>query len=830
MRSLLLLCLFAFIVPSAAASEGVQLFPSEFVLDSSESRQRLLLQEFDGAEIGGQLRDEIQWASSNPDVAAVINGMVRPVGNGKATITATTAGRTATAKVTVGKLDEPLEFTFSEHLVPLLAKQGCNTGACHGAVAGKGGFRLSLRGYDPQSDYFNIVKQDRGRRIELADPGRSLLLAKPSGGIAHKGGLRFEPGSLDYKIIAQWITAGAKPPSDHDPRVEALEILPPRSSQKVGDQQQFVVMARYDNGDRRDVTRWVIWSSSNEAVGRVDEENGEATVVGPGEGAIVAWFDSHITLARLTVPFVQSKELSEQPIDRREPRNFIDEHVDRHLARLNLPASGNCSDGEFIRRAYVDTIGCLPTAEEVTQFLEDPAPDKRDRLIDALLARPEYVDYWTYKWSDILMLNGRLLRPQAIQAYYKWIHGHVEQNTPWDEFVSEILTATGSSHENGATNFYALHQTPEEMVENSSQAFLGLSIGCAKCHNHPLEKWTNDQYYAAANMFSRVKAKGWGGEPRNGNGLRTLYTASSGELVQPRTGKPQQPAPLDGEPIAFDDPGDRRGPFAQAITSPENPYFARAIANRVWANYYGVGLIESVDDLRTSNPASNEELLGAAAQFVVDSKFDLKPLMREILRSNAYQRTSRPLPGNKTEERFYSRYYPRRMMAEVLHDAIVKVTDVPTKFDFVEFDGADRQKTDFYPLGTRAIELYDSAVENYFLRSFGRNPRGIVCECERSSQPTMVQALHISNGNTINEKLKAPDSRVMKLLADRKEGLCDDALLDRIFLTSLARYPSDQERTQLAGLLPAPGAEEERIVLEDIFWGVMSSREFLFNH
>lgn len=521
---------------------------------------------------------------------------------------------------------------------------------------------------------------------------------------------------------------------------------------------------------------------------------------------------------------------SPQVVDQREPRNFIDEQIDRQLARLNLPASPGCSDAEFIRRASVDTIGLLPTADEVKAFLADPSEDKRDRLIEDLLAREEFVDYWTYKWSDVLMLNGTLLRPEALKSYYQWIRGHVEKNTPWDQTVREVLTATGDSFENGATNFYALHQTPEDMTENACQAFLGLSIGCAKCHNHPLEKWTNDQYYGMANLFSRVKAKGWGGESRNGNGLRTLYVVGSGELVQPRTGKPQPPTPLDGEALSFDDPTDRRVHLANWLTSPDNPYFARSITNRVWANYFGVGLVESVDDMRASNPASNEELLSAASGFLVEKKFDLKELMRAILQSNAYQRTSQPLPGNQAEKRFYSRYYPRRMMAEVLHDAVVSVTKVPTKFDHVAFPGADRQKTDFYPVGTRAIELYDSAVENYFLQAFGRNQRRIVCECERSDEPSMVQVLHLSNGNTINEKLKSADSRVDELLRLRAAGMSDATLLDEVYLTCLSRYPTRKEREELLAMLPDPGTGDERIVLEDVFWAIMTSREFLFNH
>jgi len=813
----------------ALAQQQPVLLPAEHTLASPAASQRLILQVRDGERFLHQLSDNITWVSSNEDVATVSDtGVVSPVTNGTAIITASRGDQTATSNVTVSGVDQPHTKSFRHDVLPVLSKAGCNMGSCHGALAGKGGFRLSLRGYDPPTDFFNIVQQDRGRRVEFDDPGRSLLLAKPSGGIPHKGGVRFDVDSPQYRILAEWIQQGATAPADEDRRVESLTITPDRSIHKLGEQQQMLVSAHFSDGSVRDVTPWTKWSSSNEAVAAVNEQ-GEVEVIGAGEGAIVAWYSSKLAIARITVPYTVE---GAQPhaTNRLEPRNFIDEQIDKQLDLLNLTSSPRCGDSEFIRRAYVDTIGTIPTSAEVQTFLEDPSPEKRDKLIDTLLARPEFVDYWSYKWGDILMLNGTLLRPEALKSYYMWMRGHVEQNTPWDAVVREVMTATGNSHIEGATNFYALNQTPEEMTENACQAFLGLSIGCAKCHNHPLEKWTNDQYYAMANLFSRVKAKGWGGEPRNGDGLRTLYVATAGDLVQPRTGKPQPPTPLDGTPLNIDDPGDRRIALAHWMTSPDNPYFARSITNRIWANYFGVGLIEGVDDLRVSNPASNEELLSAAAKHLIDNKFNLKELMKVILQSNAYQRSSQPLHGNEKESRFYSRYYPRRMMAEVLHDAIAQVTQVPTTFDQVAFPGADKQKTEFYPVGTRAIQLYDSAVENYFLKAFGRNDRNIVCECERSDEPSMVQVLHISNGNTLNNKLQTKDNRVDKLLKLRAAGMSNAALLDEVYLTTLARFPTQPERTQLLESLPQPGSEDERIITEDILWAILSSREFLFNH
>ncbi len=821
---------------SCVVEAEVVLLPSSVKLSGPVASQQLLVQKIvahdKGKETGAQISDGVQWKSENPKIVEVsTSGLLTAKSNGETKIIVQVGNETATVTVKVAQIEKQSGLSFRHDVLPILSKAGCNSGACHGALAGKGGFRLSLRGYDHDADHFNIVKQDRGRRIEFADPGRSLILAKPSGGMPHKGGIRFETDSPEYQLLARWISTGAIGPQVTDPEVNSIRIFPKRSIQQRGKTQQMIVQAHFSDARLLDATKHVKWLSTNEAVCTVDEA-GKVNIIGSGEGAIVAWYSSKIAIARITVPYpvIDPGKETANLVETRKPRGFIDEMIDHQLKRLNLPASGACSDQVFVRRVYIDTVGRLPEESEVRQFMTDTRKEKRDLLIDQLLGSDDFVDYWSYQFSDVLMINGTLLRPKAIKAYYEWLHGHLKKNTPWDKMVREIITATGNSYENGATNFYALNQTPEDMTENVCQAFLGLSIGCAKCHNHPLEKWTNDQYYGMANLFARVKAKGWGGETRNGDGLRTLYVSEVGDIVQPRTGKPQPPAPLDQKPLALEDPNDRRIALANWLTSPNNPYFARSIANRIWAKYFGVGLVEAVDDMRVSNPASNEELLQACADYLIKQKFDLKLLMKEILQSNAYQRTSQPMSGNANEKRFYSRYYPKRMMAEVLHDAIVQVTQVPTKFEFIAYPGADRQKTDFYPIGTRAVQLYDSAVENYFLSSFGRNPRNIVCECERSNEPSTVQVLHISNGKTINEKLRNERSRASQLTQLRKQGMSDATLIDQIYLCSLARFPTSKEREQLLKMLPDIGSGDEQAVIEDIFWAVMSTKEFLFNH
>jgi hypothetical protein len=807
----------------ADETDRIVVYPPAANLFGPAASQRLIVQSATGEDIGAVMPEaDVAIEVADAQIARVEGQSLYPLANGDTTATIRAGALVATIPVRVEGMDQPARREFTRHVLPVLSKIGCNSGACHGALAGKGGLKLSLRGYDPASDHFVLTKEANGRRVELADPGRSLLLAKPSGALPHKGGLKFDVDSDEYRVLAEWISQGAPAPQDDDAKLTKLEIYPPAVLLSKDDAQPFVVTATYSDGRVEDVTRRTKFTSTNESVALIDGA-GTATVVGHGGGAISAWFSSRLAVAEVTVPYpypVPDETYAQAP-----RRNFIDDLSLARLKRMNLEPAARCDDQTFLRRVTLDLIGMQPTPEETIRFLDDPSPDKRDRLIDELLARDEFVDYWTYKWSDVLLVNGRRLRPDAVKAYYGWIREQVEQDVPWDEFARRIVTAQGEATDDGATNFYALHQDPETVSENVSQAFLGLSLACAKCHNHPLEKWTNDQYYAFANCFARVRTKGWGGEPRNGDGKRTLYVSTRGELIQPLTGKPQPPTPLDGEPMAFDDPRDRREALAEWLVSPENPYFARAAVNRVWASFFGVGLVELVDDLRVSNPASDERMLSALADRLVEHDFRIKELIRDIVTSETYQRSSEATEFNAGDERFYSRFYPRRLQAEVLHDVITQATGVPTNFDQIAFEGADKQKTDFYPPGTRAVELYDSAVESYFLSTFGRNPRDITCECERSSDPSLVQALHLINGETLNKKLADEKSVVTQELAAWDDA---DGVVDRAFLRTLCRRPTERELAQARELLGDPPVEERRKRLEDLYWSLTSSREFLF--
>jgi hypothetical protein len=575
-----------------------------------------------------------------------------------------------------------------------------------------------------------------------------------------------------------------------------------------------------------DVTRWVKFASTDETVLKTSGTGGEFEVVGPGEGAVSAWFSSRIVLARVCSPFEASAPRTDTPPPRKFA-NLIDTAIAGQIAALGLDCSPPADDATFLRRVYFDVIGVPPTAEEARAFLADTAPDKRNALIEKLLSREEYVDYWTNRWADLLLVSGRHLRPPAVKAYHQWLRGEVKQNTPWDQVARQVVTARGSSMKQGATNFFAVHQDAESMAENVSQAFMGLSINCAKCHNHPLEKWTNDQYYAFANLFSRVRAKGWGGDVRNGDGNRDLILASTGELIQPRTNRPQPPAPLDAPPIEPEDSRDRREILANWLVSPENPYFTRAIVNRVWAAFFGIGIINAVDDLRLSNPATNEALLEGLTRFLIEKRYDLKALMHLILQSEAYQRSSEPAGNNHADTRYFSRQQARRLPAEILSDAITAVTGVPDEFNAIVLQDGSAEKTDAYPKGTRAMQVFDSAVKSAFLKTFGRNQREITCECERSNQPSLVQALHLSNGETINRKLAANEGTVTRWLA---EGVPNETLLENAFLSCLARPPTPRETQGYLEILNAADPKEKRAVFEDVLWSLLTCREFLFQH
>ena len=772
-------------------AQTLTVLPPSVNLRTPESRQQLIAE----ATVNNHQEDwtaKVKWSSSNPQVATVdSNGLVKPISDGEAVIS---ADNKATARVHVANAKTPFTWSFKNNVIPVLTKVGCNQGACHGALAGKNGFKLTLRGYDPDVDYDTLTRQSVGRRVSLADPASSLMLLKPTFTIPHGGGKRFTTDSIEYRILSEWIAEGAQPPNPNDPDITGLEVFPAAATLATGADQQLVVRAKYSGGRVEDVTHWVKYSSNNEGVASVDD-NGRVKMNGPGEAAVTLWYSSRVLYSRLTVPF--PNQLASDAFTKFPRHNYIDDLVLDKLKKLNIAPSGECDDATFIRRAFLDAAGILPSAEEVETFLADKSPAKRAALIDKLMARDEFVDYWAYKWSDLLLVSSKRLESTAMWTFYDWIRAGVKQNKPWDQFAKEIFTSSGSSRENGALNYFVLHKDPIDLAETSTEAFLGQRITCARCHNHPLEKWTQKQYYEMVNLFTRVGIKN-GSEP----GDNVVFAKTSGDIMHPRLLKPLDPTPLDGKSIPLDSPIDRRIAFDDWLISEKNPYFARSLVNRVWANFMGRGIINPVDDTRATNPASNEDLIAALAKDFVDHRYDVNYLIRTIMNSGAYQLSAESNASNQNDNVFYSKYIIKRLPAEVILDAYSQVTGVPTPYSG-------------YPAGTRALQLPDTQVKSQFLTVFGRPARNVCDVAERSYDPTIAQALHVINGDTLNKKLSAPDGYVALFL---KLGLSNSRILEHVYLTAFSRYPTESEKSALLAALNKSNRDQRQQALEDMLW------------
>jgi hypothetical protein len=815
-RVLVALTLISLAWPVRAAE--YRLLPEKIVLHGPHDRQRVVLAILDGGKIVGQYTAAAKFQIQPAGIASIDGeGVVWPRQNGQATLTVQVQdGATLQVPISVGNM-ESSGPSFRHEVLPMLTRAGCNSGACHGALAGKGGLKLSLRGYDPEADYYVLTRQVLGRRLDLAQPHRSLLLLKPTMTVNHGGGLRIDPDSPEYRLLADWIASGAPGPKSEEAKLVRIEVLPPMVTLKPGDKFQLLVRATYSDGRQRDVTHWAKFSSAEEGVAIVNDD-GLVQVRGYGEAGIAVWFSDLVAVSEVLVPF--ANRLPPDTFARAERRNFVDDLVLKKLEALRIPPSPLCSDAEFLRRVYLDTIGLLPTPEELQQFLADPSPDKRARWIDRLLDRPEFVDYWAYKWSDLLLISSRKLPQPAVWAFYQYVRQSVADNKPWDQFAREILTARGSNLSNGAANYFVMHRDIAELTEKTTVTFLGLSLTCARCHNHPIEKWTQDQYWALANLFSRVAQKN-GDRP----GEVIVYDLPSGDVPHLRRGIPMPPAPPDGPALDLSDPRNRREYFAAWLTSPDNPYFARALVNRVWRHFLGRGLVEPEDDLRLTNPPTNPELLDALTRDFVQHRFDVKHLIRTILNSATYQRSSQTIAENEADDRFYSHYLVRRLPAEVVLDIYSQVTEVPTVFSQIKVGTTGGVAgTDQFPPGTRALQLPDSLVVSGFLDSFGRPDRSQPCSCERMSDASMSQALHLNNGQTLNEKLRAKNGRIEKWV---QEKVPLDEALRRLYRLALCREPTQKEQQQM---LAALKEAQPREALEDLFWAVLTSPEFLFNH
>jgi hypothetical protein len=794
--------------PPAGPPKELSVHPKQVKLSGPRDEQRLIVL---GIWPDGRVWDltrSATFASSNPKTAtADTAGVIRPTGDGSTTIAVEADGVKASVPVAVEKADADAPVSFTREVEPILTKAGCNSGNCHGASLGRGGFRLSLFAFDPAFDYAQIVQSNEGRRVVLNDPERSILLAKPSLVMEHGGGERLKHGGRDYVRLRTWMEDGAPAPDVKDPFVTKLEVFPPTRVMVPGEQQQLAITAIWSDGRREDVTATAQFDALNDAVAAVTP-GGLITAKAAGETHVMIRFGGQAEVSQVTLPYTHVPNYPPFP-----PNNFIDTKLVAKWQNLGLTPSELCDDAEFFRRLHLDAIGTLPKPDEVRAFLADTDPKKREKAIDRVLERPEFVDWWALKWGDLLRINRTALEEKGMWSFHNWVRSQIRDNVPVDAFVRDVITAEGSTFIDGPANFYRIGKNPEEWAETTTQVFLGVRVGCAKCHHHPFEKWSQDDYYGMTAFFTRLGTKN--SQEFGLFGRETvIFIRPTGEATHPRKKTVVKPLPLDGDPRqTWDDEFDRRKRLADWMISPTNRMFSRNIVNRFWGYLMGRGLVEPLDDMRATNPASNPELLDALADDFVQHKFDLKHLLRTILSSRAYQLSSGPTPGNVADAAnvHFTRYTVRRLTAEQLADAIDDVTGT-------------REKYAGLPLGTRAIQLPDSEVKSYLMDTFGRPPRQVLCECERTTKPNIAQAMHLLNGDFLNKKIADKDGRVEKLIA-AKAPL--PRAIEELFLATWGRPPSKDELAKAEGWVKS--APNTREGLQDLLWVLINSRDFLFN-
>jgi Protein of unknown function (DUF1549)/Protein of unknown function (DUF1553) len=749
------------------------------------------------------------YSSTDPRVATVDgDGLIRPSGDGSTTIEVSSGGLTATVAVVVSDFANSRPVHFVGEVVPILSKHGCNAGGCHGKATGQNGFRLSLLGFDPRSDYESLVKEGRGRRVFPPAPSASLVLKKPTAQIPHGGGKKFAIGSPEYNTLARWIGQGMPFGTGKEPELVRLAVEPSRRIIPRKGRQQLRVVAHYGDGTSSDVTRLAQYQSNAADLAEVDPKGIIHALDGVGEAAIMARFGGLVGVARATIPSGVDAPWWDEPIS----RNFIDPLVFRKLRELGLAPSDACTDAEFARRSSLDICGLLPKPAEVIAFEADTDPEKRSKWVDRLLARPEYADLFAMKWSAILKNKralGDVSRPGTF-AFHGWIRQSLAENKPYDKFVAEIVAARGDSNVNPPVAWYRQSATVEERVDDTAQLFLGLRIQCARCHHHPFEKWSQDDYYGFASLFSRIGTKP-GADPSSPR----IYTMPAGMASNPLTGEARKPKPL-GAP-ELPDLGPFRDPRVSLVNwlkEADNPFFARALVNRYWKHFLGRGLVDPEDDMRVSNPPSNPELLDGLADDFVKNGYDLKHLVRTIATSHAYDRSSQPNASNELDRRNFARFYARRLPAEVLLDAVGVVT-------------GSREKFAALPEAFRATQLPDDGFASYFLDVFGRPKRESVCECERSTEANLSQTLHLLNSDDINGKLTPDTARAAKLAVD---GRSEADNVEELYRVALARKPTDEERAECVAFLGKRKAGRQlRQGYEDLIWTLLNTKEFLFN-
>ena len=783
--------------------EEVSIEPTEVRVSGPEGLRGVLVQGHrnDGRVI--DLTHAATYRSANTTFFSVDQqGIVSAIADGSGTIEVIAAGKTVSVPVHVTETQIARKYHFENDVIPIFSKFRCNASGCHGKAEGQNGFKLSVFGFDPSHDYDALTKEDRGRRVFSAAPGRSLILTKASGGLPHGGGVRFAPDSREYKTLHGWISSGAPVGSPDAPVVERIEISPSERIMDTEGSQQLRVVASYTDGRQVDVTQMAKYQSNNEGLAVVDEDGLVRMGRVPGQVAVMATYMGAVDTFQALIP--RPKLIDEFP-DLPE-KHFIDQLVHARLRKLNIVPSAVSDDAEFLRRAFLDIIGTLPSAPEARKFLGDSRDNKRLRLVNELLQRPEYADLWTLRWADLLRVDRKALGHRRAHEYYRWIQRSFAENKPLDQFVREILTVKGRLKNAPQANFYRVVNGAGERANTISQVFLGVRIVCAECHHHPFDRWSQTDYYGMSAMFSQVQTK---------STTRSEFLTAAGdpETNHPRTAARIFAHPL-GEPMPQQSPeGDWRELLADWMTSPENKWFARCAVNRVWAHLMGRGLVEPVDDFRDTNPPTNPELLDALANDFAASGFNVKQLIATITASNAYQRSSRPNETNVSDEQNYSRALLKRIDAEVLLDALSAVTGIDESFRGLPGD-------------YRAIQLWDSEVEHYFLKLFGRPTRKTACKCERNGEPNVSQVLHVLNSSEIHEKISHAGGRIARLV----ESLPDDEeLINEMYLTIFARRPDSEETTNAVNYIKT-SPDGRQAAAEDLAWSLINTLEFIFNH
>jgi hypothetical protein len=793
---------------------AVECSPASVTLAGIRDARQLVVT---GKYADGSVRDLTAVADARvepADAVEIQEGLfLRPKKNGSGAVVIRVGGKEVRVPVLATGLDQPSPVSFRRDVVAVLNVGGCNMGACHGTPSGKNGFKLSLRGFDPAADYLQLTRDQFGRRTGKHDPEQSLTLLKGVGRVPHEGGQRFGGQSLPAEMLSAWLVEGLRDDSASLPGVAKVEVLPgSRILHSPGKWQQLSVVATFADGATRDVTRLSNFSSSDPSIADVTP-TGLVEFKRSGEVAILSRYLQELVATRLTYLEPREGFVWSNPPE----VNFVDKLTFAKLKQMTIAPSDLCTDSEFVRRAYLDCIGRMPTPAETKAFLADANAKKRDKLIEALVEMPEFADFWALKWADVLRSSRKTLQVKGSYGFQTWLRSHLMKDTPMDEIVRELITSTGNTYANPPANYYRIAKDPQSLAETTAQLFLGVRMQCAKCHNHPFERWSQDDYYGMAAWFARVKTKP---EPVVGTKLagnqpvnaEIVFQSRDGEVTQPRSGKTMKPRYI-GVGDAEVKPGeDRRELLAKWLTSPGNPFFAKSVANRVWFHLMGKGIVDPVDDFRDSNPSCNDELLEALAKDFAANRFDLKHLVRTIMKSRTYQLSAQPNESNKDDAKYFSHAVTKLLTAEQLLDAICDFTSVPEKFAGL-------------PRGTRAVQLPDGEVNHPFLKTFGQPARELACECERESDGNLAQALQLINGPTVNEKVRSADNRLGSLLAAKMN---DEQVLTELYYAALARAPFDDEKAIALGHV-SKGADKRK-AWEDVLWAILNTREFLFRH